>query len=74
MYTDDSRKGVKRVLHTLRSQTPKSDGLPNLALADFIAPKETSKADYIGAFAVTTGIGIEKLVEKYEKDIMTITQ
>ena len=40
IYADDSRKGVKKVLHTLRSQTPKSDGLPNLALADFIAPKE----------------------------------
>ncbi len=68
IYADDSRKGVKKVLHTLRSQTPKSDGLPNLALADFIAPKEIDKPDYIGAFAVTAGIGIEKLVEKYEKE------
>jgi len=68
IYTDDTRKGVKRVLHTLRSQTPKSDGLPNLALADFISPKESGKEDYIGAFAVTTGIGIEKLIEKYEKE------
>ena len=68
IYADDSRKGVKKVLHTLRSQTPKSDGLPNLALADFIAPKEISKPDYVGAFAVTAGIGIEKLVEKYEKE------
>jgi len=68
IYTDDSRKGVRRVLHTLRSQTPKSEGLPNLALADFIAPKESGKPDYIGAFAVTAGIGIEKLIEKYEKE------
>ncbi len=67
IYTDDTRKGVKRVLHSLRSQTPKSDGLPNLALADFISPKESGKEDYIGAFAVTAGIGIEKLIEKYEK-------
>lgn len=68
IYTDDSRKGVKRVLHTLRSQTPKSDGLPNLALADFIAPKESGVKDYIGAFAVTAGIGIEKPIDKYEKE------
>lgn len=68
IYTDESRKGVKRVLHTLRSQTPKRDGLPNLALADFVAPKESGRPDYVGAFAVTAGIGIEKLVEKYEKE------
>jgi 5-methyltetrahydrofolate--homocysteine methyltransferase len=67
VYSDDTRKGVKRVLHTIRTQTQKSDGLPNLALADFIAPKESGKKDYIGAFAVTTGIGIEKLIEKFEK-------
>jgi 5-methyltetrahydrofolate--homocysteine methyltransferase len=46
----------------------KSDGKPNFALADFIAPKETGVKDYIGIFAVTTGIGIEKLVEKFEND------
>ena len=68
IYTDDTREGVKRVLHTLRSQTPKSDKLPNLALADFISPKESGKDDYIGAFAVTAGIGIEKLIKKYEKE------
>ncbi len=68
VYTDDSRKGVKRVLHTIRSQTKKSDGLPNLALADFIAPKESGIKDYIGTFAVTAGIGIEPIVEQYEKE------
>jgi 5-methyltetrahydrofolate--homocysteine methyltransferase len=68
IYTDDTRQGVRRVLHTLRSQTPKSDGLPNLALADFIAPKESGKKDYIGAFAVTAGIGIEPIIEQYEKE------
>ncbi len=68
IYTDDSRRGVKRVLHTIRTQTKKTDGLPNLALADFIAPKETGVKDYIGAFAVTAGIGIEKLVEKFERN------
>jgi 5-methyltetrahydrofolate--homocysteine methyltransferase len=68
IYTDESIKGVKRVLHTLRSQAQKSDGLPNLALADFVAPKETGVEDYVGMFAVTTGIGIETLIERFEKD------
>jgi 5-methyltetrahydrofolate--homocysteine methyltransferase len=68
IYSDDTSKGVKSVLHSIRTQTPKSDGLPNLALADFIAPKESGRKDYIGAFAVTAGIGIEGLIEKFEKD------
>jgi len=59
---------VLEVLHTLRQQNQKAENLPNFALADFIAPQETGKTDYIGFFAVTAGIGIEKLVEKYEKD------
>jgi 5-methyltetrahydrofolate--homocysteine methyltransferase len=66
VYTDDSRKGVLTVFHTLRSQAPKQDKQPNLALADYIAPKESGIPDYIGAFAVTAGIGIEKIVEKHE--------
>ena len=68
IYTDESRSGVKRVLHTLRQQMQKSQNEPNIALADFIAPKETGVEDYIGMFAVTVGIGIEKLVKKFEKD------
>lgn len=52
--------------HTLRQQTLKPVGQPNIALSDFIAPKKTKK-DFIGAFAVTTGIGIEKWIEKFEK-------
>ena len=68
IYTDDSRNGVRRILHTIRSQEPKTDNLPNLALADFIAPKESGIKDYIGAFAVTAGIGIEEIVTKFEKD------
>jgi 5-methyltetrahydrofolate--homocysteine methyltransferase len=67
IYTDDTRKGVRRVLHTIRSQEKKNDNLPNMALADFVAPKESGQEDYIGAFAVTTGIGIEELIKKYEK-------
>ena len=68
IYSDDARKGVKRILHTIRNQEQKTDNLPNLALADFIAPKESGIKDYIGLFAVTAGIGIEELINKYEKD------
>lgn len=68
VYTDDSRSGVKRVLHTIRQQMQKSPGEPNIALSDFIAPKESGVEDYIGMFAVTAGIGIEKLIGKFEKE------
>lgn len=68
IYSDEKRHGVKRVLHSLRQQFQKSSGEPNIALADFIALKESGVEDYIGMFAVTAGIGIEKLIEKFEKD------
>jgi len=68
IYTDESRSVVLTTLHMLRQQGKKGSGLPNLSLADFVAPKDTGKQDYMGAFAVTAGVGIEALVEKYEKD------
>ncbi len=68
VYTDESRTGVKRVLHTIRQQIEKSKGEPNIALADFIAPKESGVEDFIGMFAVTAGVGIEKIVDRFEKD------
>ncbi len=68
IYSDEKRRGVKRVLHTIRQQMLKSVQQPNIALADFIAPKNSGVEDYIGMFAVTAGIGIEKLVEKFEKE------
>lgn len=68
IYSDDSRKGVLTVLHTLRSQSEKVQNSNNLALADYIAPKESGIKDYIGAFAVTAGLGIEKIIEQFEKD------
>ncbi len=52
----------------LRQQRKMGNGIPNLSLADYIAPKSTGKKDYLGAFAVTAGIGIEKMVEQYEAD------
>ena len=68
IFADESRKGILAELHTIRQQSIKSERLPNIALADFIAPKESNVKDYIGMFAVTTGIGIEKMIEKFEKD------
>ncbi|MCS3902680.1 5-methyltetrahydrofolate--homocysteine methyltransferase [Methylohalomonas lacus] len=68
VYTDDDRKEVMTTLHSLRQQTKRPDGQPNYALADFIAPKDSGKKDYIGAFAVTTGHNIEEKIAEFEKD------
>jgi 5-methyltetrahydrofolate--homocysteine methyltransferase len=66
LYDDDSRQRVVGVIRTLRQQMAKRDGRPNLALADFVAPKDTGLRDYVGAFAVTAGHGLEALVAKAE--------
>jgi 5-methyltetrahydrofolate--homocysteine methyltransferase len=68
LYTDESRKGILATLYTLRQQLQKAPGEPNYALADFIAPKSSGVPDYIGAFAVTTGHGLQELCSKFEKD------
>ncbi len=68
VYVDDTRQGMLGELHSLRQQTRKPPGQANFALADFIAPKETGVADYLGAFAVATGFGIEQKIEQFEKD------
>ena len=57
------------VLHHLRQQNQKAPGQPNYCLTDWIAPKSSGKTDYIGGFATTAGIGIEKWVEKFEKEL-----
>ena len=67
IYSDESRNQVAMTWHNLRQQTLKPQDKPNLCLADYIAPKESSVADYIGAFAVTTGIGIDARVAEFEK-------
>ncbi|SDJ95845.1 5-methyltetrahydrofolate--homocysteine methyltransferase [Catalinimonas alkaloidigena] len=54
--------------HMLRQQGKKAAGIPNLSLADFIAPVESGKTDYIGGFAVTAGIGIETKLAEFERD------
>ncbi|MEE1884787.1 methionine synthase [Pedobacter flavus] len=56
------------MLHTLRQQAEKSEGLPYLALADFIAPQNSGIQDYLGGFALTTGDGCEELVAGFEKN------
>jgi len=54
---------------TLRQQSQKTKGAPNIALADFIAPKESGKTDYMGAFCVTTGFGVDEWAAEFEKDL-----
>jgi 5-methyltetrahydrofolate--homocysteine methyltransferase len=66
VYTDASRTKVATTLCFLRQQKGKSAGQPHECLADYIAPKSSGVPDYIGAFAVTSGIGIEKHVERFE--------
>jgi 5-methyltetrahydrofolate--homocysteine methyltransferase len=68
LYTDDTRTGVRTVFHFLRQQMNRRKQSPNYSLADFIAPKESGVKDYMGAFAVTTGIGIEDRVAEFEAD------
>ncbi len=65
IYTDDNRSSALMQVHTLRQQQEKPEGEPNLALADFIAPKESGIGDYIGGFAVTAGLGIEKTLNRF---------
>jgi 5-methyltetrahydrofolate--homocysteine methyltransferase len=65
-YKDDARRVELARFHMLRQQEPIADGRPNRSLADFVAPKESLAPDYIGAFAVTAGIGVDKLVKEFE--------
>src|ERR1700674_5391362 len=66
IYSDESRTQVVTTLHNLRQQTVKPEDRCNWCLADFIAPKESGVKDYIGAFAVTAGIGIDVRVAEFE--------
>jgi 5-methyltetrahydrofolate--homocysteine methyltransferase len=68
VYSDESRSSVLTKFINLRSQAKKDDGQPNLCLADFIAPKESGIIDYLGAFAVTAGIGAIERVSQFEKN------
>ncbi|HEV7607369.1 MAG TPA: methionine synthase [Steroidobacteraceae bacterium] len=66
VYSDATRSRVLHRLHHLRQQKAKPVGQPHYALSDFIAPKDSGKVDYIGAFAVTAGIGIEPHLERFK--------
>jgi len=68
IYTDESRTELALIQHSLRQQTKKTAGQPNIALADFIAPKTSGLKDYIGAFVVTTGTGLDEHVTRFEAD------
>ncbi|OEE72062.1 methionine synthase [Vibrio genomosp. F6] len=65
VYSDESRTGVLDILHNLRQQTAKPKGF-NYCLSDYIAPKSSGKADWIGGFAVTGGIGERELADDYK--------
>jgi 5-methyltetrahydrofolate--homocysteine methyltransferase len=67
LYTDDTRKKRLAALHTIRQQMAREQGKPNLALADYIAPKDTGLKDYVGGFAVTAGIGEEDVARRFER-------
>jgi 5-methyltetrahydrofolate--homocysteine methyltransferase len=67
VYADEARGGLAGTLHTLRQQADKGEEEPSLALADFVAPRESGLADWIGAFAVTAGLGAEELAAAHER-------
>jgi 5-methyltetrahydrofolate--homocysteine methyltransferase len=66
LYTDETRQHTLAVIHCLRQQSERPSGRPNFCLADFVAPKDAGVADWMGAFAVTAGIGVEARVKAYE--------
>jgi len=68
VFEDEARKDTKKKFHFLRQQAQKRTDQPNSSLVDYIAPKETGIKDYMGFFAVTAGLGIEKLLKEAEDD------
>jgi 5-methyltetrahydrofolate--homocysteine methyltransferase len=67
IYAGEKRDRVLMTWHNLRQQNQKPTGNPNLCLGDFVAPRDSGVADYVGAFAVTAGFGIDKRVKAYEE-------
>ena len=66
VYPTADRHEPLATIHTLRQQMAKPPGRPNLALADYVAPRDSGVLDHVGAFAVTTGIGLDALVAEFE--------
>ena len=68
LYADEARESPIAVLHGLRQQIAKREaGAPNFCLSDFVAPKDSGKRDYVGAFAVTAGVGEEALAASFDR-------
>ena len=68
VYADEARQDGQATVHFLRQQMTKAEGRANFCLADFVAPKESCVEDYIGAFAVTAGLGIETKLADFARD------
>ena len=68
LFKDDSRREELARFHMLRQQDEIADGRPNRSLADFVAPRSSGAPDYVGAFAVTAGLGAEQLAKKLEAE------
>ncbi|MEE9448092.1 MAG: vitamin B12 dependent-methionine synthase activation domain-containing protein, partial [Arenicellales bacterium] len=68
IYTDNSRQHRALQLHHLRQQSKRPDGKPNQCLSDWIAPVGSDLNDYLGGFAVTTGIGMDEHIQRFEAD------
>ncbi|MGB7980519.1 MAG: methionine synthase [Candidatus Nanopelagicales bacterium] len=69
VYTDETRTQVRTVLHTLRQQTEGRAGTHRKSLADFVAPKDTALHDYVGAFAVTAGLGAGERITAFKAEL-----
>jgi len=67
LFTDEARDEELATFFTLRQQLTRRDGRPNLAMADFVAPVESGKADYLGGFVVTAGFGEIAIAERFER-------
>ncbi len=68
IYADTNRTRLLTIVHTLRQQMQRNGRKPNLALADYIAPKESGRMDYLGFFVVTAGLGLNETIEQFEKE------
>ncbi|HBS06530.1 MAG TPA: methionine synthase [Leptospiraceae bacterium] len=66
LFKDDNRKDELAVFHCLRQQAKKRSGQPNRSLADYVAPEDSGVKDWLGAFAVTSGIGLNALVKEFD--------
>jgi 5-methyltetrahydrofolate--homocysteine methyltransferase len=66
LFADEARSTPVATLHTLRQQLARREGRANLALADFVAPRASGLADYVGAFAVTAGLGEDEVAERFK--------